>query len=724
MNWFDDQVKKCKINDQEVFEDSLNQIVQSLTGKKDDSQVPNRGEKFLDDMGYILQYYHIKLKTIPDEIKKADDPVAYLISPYGMNKRSVHLEKGWYQDASGAMLGVRKKDKCTVALIPRGFYGYCYIDSNGKYIKIDQHNEEEFEKEAVAFYKPFPLKKMSLGSLLSYIIGTLSIKDYLFFGIITMLLTFMGTMWPKLNNLLFSTVIESESYSLLGAILVFSVCLIVSSQMISSIKSLFMARINTKLGLSIESATMMRILSLPVSFFKDYSSGELSARAGHMNALAGMLSSAVLSTGLTSIFSLIYILQIFNFAPSLVVPSMCIILSTMIISTLSALFQMHYSKKQMELGAKESGMNYAHISGIQKIKLSGAEKRVFARWGKIYSKEVKLAYNPPFFLKISGVITTSITLLGSVIIYYISVRNGMDVASYYAFNTAYGMVSGAFSSLAGVVLNIAKIKPVLEMAKPIMDTIPEISKEKQIVTKISGAVSFENVSFRYDEKKPMIIDNLSLNIKSGQYVALVGKTGCGKSTLLRLMIGFEKANEGAIYYDRKNINSIDMKSLRRQLGVVMQNGQLMQGDIYSNITLSAPWLTMDDAWKAAEIAGVAEDIRNMPMGMHTVITEGSGGLSGGQKQRLLIARAVASKPKILLFDEATSALDNITQKKISEALDQLKCTRIVIAHRLSTIRNCDRIIVLDEGKIAEDGTYDELIEKNGIFAELVARQVI
>ena len=231
-----------------------------------------------------------------------------------------------------------------------------------------------------------------------------------------------------------------------------------------------------------------------------------------------------------------------------------------------------------------------------------------------------------------------------------------------------------------------------------------------------------NVSFRYNENMPLVVDNLSLKIRPGQYVAIVGTTGCGKSTLMRLMLGFETPDKGSVYYDGRDLSTIDLKSIRKKIGVVMQEGKLFQGDIYSNIVISAPHLTIDDAWEAAELAGIADDIRRMPMGMFTMIGEGSGGVSGGQRQRLMIARAIAPKPKILMFDEATSALDNLTQKRVSESLDSLNCTRIVIAHRLSTIRECDRIIVLDKGKIIEDGSYEELIEKEGFFAELVARQ--
>ena len=245
---------------------------------------------------------------------------------------------------------------------------------------------------------------------------------------------------------------------------------------------------------------------------------------------------------------------------------------------------------------------------------------------------------------------------------------------------------------------------------------------KEIVTKLTGGIELNNVYFRYNENSPYIVNNLSLKIRPGEYVAIVGRTGCGKSTLMRILLGFEKPEKGAVYYDGKDINRLDLGSLRQKIGTVMQSGGLFQGDIFSNIVISAPHLTLDEAWEAAEVAGIADDIRAMPMGMQTLISEGQGGISGGQKQRIMIARAVAPKPKILMFDEATSSLDNKTQKQVGEALDKMGCTRIVIAHRLSTIRHCDRILVLDGGRIIEDGSYEQLIRKNGYFAELVKRQ--
>ena len=270
---------------------------------------------------------------------------------------------------------------------------------------------------------------------------------------------------------------------------------------------------------------------------------------------------------------------------------------------------------------------------------------------------------------------------------------------------------------------ISDIRPKLKNITAFFECEPEISSDKQTVTHLSGGIELNNITFRYGENKT-IFNNLSLKIRPGEYVAVVGKTGCGKSTLIRLLLGFEEPQKGVIYYDGKDLSKLDYKSLRQKIGIVMQNGKLFSGDIFSNIAISSPALTLDEAWEAAEKAGIAEDIRNMPMGMNTILSDGGGGISGGQRQRILIARAVAAKPRIMIFDEATSALDNITQTTVSETLDNLKCTRIIVAHRLSTIKNCSRIIVLDGGKIVQDGSYEELINEDGLFAELINRQKV
>ena len=723
MGWFDEQIKERKQNDNEVFAETFMHIAGAVMGKKTAKALNDDRTVTKNAIDEILKYYHAKTREVPDDIKDMNDQIEYLMRPYGIMRRNVTLTKGWYQDAIGAMLGTLKEDGRIVALIPTGLSGYSYYDDEtGKRRKITRKNEAKFSEDAIAFYKPFPLEKIGIPALLKYIVQTLRPADFVSIALCTLAVTALGMFMPKLNNLLFGTVITAGNMRILYAIAVFTVCVSVSTAMMTAVKTMVTERINTKMSISVQAATMMRVLSLPADFFKDFSAGELSARAQYINQLCNLLVSTVMSTGLTSLFSLIYISQVFVYAPALVVPSLMIILVTVLLSVASSVMQMKITKKQMLLGGKSNGLCYSLISGVQKIKLSGAEKRAFAQWGNLYAEQAQLLYNPPMFLKINSVINMAVSLTGTIVLYYMAVRSGISVADYYAFNTAYGMVLGAFMSLAGIALTVARLKPILEMAKPILAAVPEISEGKEVVTRLSGGIELNNVSFRYSENMPLILDDLSLKIRPGQYVAIVGKTGCGKSTLMRLLLGFETPQKGAVYYDGKDLNTMDLKSLRRKIGVVMQNGKLFQGDIFSNIVISAPWLTLDDAWEAAELAGIAEDIRHMPMGMHTVISEGSGGISGGQRQRLMIARAIAPKPKILMFDEATSALDNLTRKKVSQSLDSLKCTRIVIAHRLSTIKQCDRILVLDKGKIVEDGTYRELIAQNGFFAELVARQ--
>mgnify|MGYP002514773320 FL=1 len=728
MGWFDEQIRERKRQDNERFADAMDEISAIITREKIelscDEGETTKQESITRAIGRVLRYYHIKPKEVPDDIKNLQEQLEYLCRPYGVMRRTVKLEKGWYKDAIGALLGTRK-DGTVVALLPRRFFGYSYYDeTTGREVRLSSTTEEDIEETAICFYKPFPAKKLNIPTMLRYVIGCVPVSAYGLVIIMMLLTTLVGMLSPRITHIIFDEVIPSESMRLFWAVIVFSVCLSISTMLMGILKSLIDGRVSTQMSMSIQSATMARVLSLPAEFFKKYSAGELSTKLQYFNSLCSTLYSSFMVTGLGSIFSLIYITQVFTYAPALVFPSLCITVATLGFSIFNTFIRMKNSRQSMEVSGKKNGLTYALLTGIQKIKLSGSERRAFTRWTKVYAEEVRTTYGIPLAILLSGTIGMAISLTGTIVMYYFAVQSGVSVADYYAFTAAYGMVSGAFSSLVGIGLQAANIRPTLEQVKPIMEAVPEISEDKKVVTRVSGGIELNNVSFRYNESMPWVLDNLSLKIKPGQYVAIVGKTGCGKSTLLRLLLGFETAQKGAVYYDGKNIDTLDLKSLRKKIGVVMQNGKLFHGDIFSNITIAAPWLTLGDAWEAAELADIAEDIRAMPMGMHTIIAEGSGGISGGQRQRLMIARAIAPKPKILMFDEATSALDNITQRKVSEALDGLKCTRIVIAHRLSTIRHCDRIIVLDGGKIIEDGTYDELLAMDGFFTELVKRQRI
>ena len=671
----------------------------------------------------ILNYYHFAPGEIPDNVKDPEEQLEYCLRPHGIMRRNVTLEEGWYRDAFGPMLAARREDGLLVALLPRPARGYWFADPvTGEKKTLNKQTAALFDRDAICFYRPLPQKPLGTGDLLAYLKNCLSLWDYGMILGLTLLATLVGMLLPGATRVLTGFVLESGSPLLLAGAAAFLVAVTVSNLLIEAVRGLGMARLETKASLSVEAAVMARLISLPPRFFRSYSSGELASRFSAVKQLCALLLGAVFSLGITSLMSLLYITQIVRFAPGLAAPALGVILATAGLGLAASLLQRKVSRRAMELGARENGLSYALISGIQKIKLAGAEKRAFARWARAYAETAEMTYDPPLFLKVSGVLTTAVALAGTALLYFLAVKTGVSPSEYIAFNTAYGAVMGAFASLTGVALTVAQIKPILDMAEPILKTQPETSEGKTMVTRLSGAIELSNVRFRYRDSMPYVIDGLDLKIRPGEYVAVVGTTGCGKSTLIRLLLGFETPEKGAVYYDGKDLSKLDLPSLRRRIGAVTQDGALFQGDIYSNIVISAPQLTLDEAWAAAELAGIADDIRAMPMGMQTVISEGQGGISGGQKQRLMIARAVAPKPRILLFDEATSALDNKTQKQVSDALDSLDCTRIVVAHRLSTIRHCDRILVLDKGRIVEDGDYETLVAKNGLFAELVARQ--
>jgi len=725
MGWFTEQIQERKEQDQKTFSESVESIAKAVLGEKNaealDSGNPDRDRR--DAMEAVLRYFKMKPRPVPDSVKDFDEQLEYCMRPYGVMRRTVTLRGKWYVDGFGPMIGTLKANGQKVALLPYGFGGYYRLDPDtGGRIRINKENAEELEREARVFYRPLPQKKLNIGDLLLYMRKCISMTDLALLWGISLLVSLVGLMTPRIHLLLTGIIYESGRTDMLLGTAVFILAAMATSAMINISRSLMLNRMENKLSVSMEAAAMMRVLSLPADFFRQSSSGELNNRLSAVNQLSALIVGKILSVGVTSLLSLLYIVQIVDIAPSLALPALGIAVATTLLTVMTSLRQIQYSRRMMQQNAKLDGMTYSMINGVQKIKLAGAEKRMFARWGKMYAAAAKIQYNPTLLIKVGSAFSLMIAVAGNLALYFFAVKNGVTGSQYISFTASFGAVSAAFGALADIAMTISTIKPTLEMAEPILKAEPEASEGREILTSLSGNIELNNISFRYNPSMPYVLKNLNLKIRSGEYIAIVGRTGCGKSTLVRLLLGFETPEKGAIYYDGKDITSLDLRSLRRRIGSVTQDGTLIQGEIFENIVISAPQLTLKDAWEAAEIAGIADDIREMPMGMNTVISEGQGGISGGQKQRLMIARAVAPKPKILIFDEATSALDNLTQKKVSDALDGLKCTRIIIAHRLSTIRHCDRILMLEDGKIIESGTYDELISQNGRFAEMVERQ--
>lgn len=708
MGWFDEQIRTRKQNDEKVFSDAFIGLSSVVMGKKAAAFTRNERERAHDAIEEILKFYHIHAEPLPKGVDSVSDQLEFLLRPSGIMRREVSLKGDWYKDSMGPLLGFFQ-DGSPAALIPHGG-GYRFFDwESARTVRLNKDTASRLKEEAFCFYKPLPLGRMTVRDLFGYIWGTLSAFDYMFLLCVTLAVTLLGLISPAITQLLYSYIVPSGQISLLLSLAVMLTGTAVSAALVGIVRQLALSRMETKLSVSVEAAVMARVLSLPASFFKQFSAGDLSSRMQGIGQLCAAISSAVLGIGASSLFSLIYLGQVFSFAPSLVAPSLLITLLSLAVTALSALCQVRYGKKQLMAAAKNSGVVFSLFTGIQKIRLAGAERRAFAHWAEGYREQAEYQYASPVFVRAGEAIAAGITTVGTILIYYSAAMHQVAAADYIAFSASFGMVSGALTSLASVGVMAAQIRPLVEMVEPILQAEPEVAEGKQMIRRLSGGLELSNISFRYVPDGPLILDNVSLKIRPGQYVAVVGETGCGKSTLMRLMLGFEKPQKGAVYYDGKDLAKADLKSLRQHIGVVMQNGKLFQGDIYSNIVISAPELSLDDAWEAAEMAGIADDIRAMPMGMHTLISEGGGGISGGQRQRLMIARAIAPRPRILMLDEATSALDNVTQKKVSDSLERLGSTRIVIAHRLSTIRHCDRILVMEKGRITADGDRKSVV---------------
>lgn len=667
-------------------------------------------------LGEILSFYHFKT-NIPDGV----DPLAYVTETLNISSRSVRLEGDWFKDAIGPYLG-RTVDGQTVAILPRRNH-YEYFDRGaGKRIRITKQTAANLEADAMYFYMPLPAGKLSLRDLYSYMLRALTPWDYVQLIGATALASILAMTLPAMTQLVFSGLIPSAQVSLVLPILFLLVFSVTSTHLVNILKTLAVGVVNLRAGASLQSAAMARVMALPADFFKQHATGEISAQLNSIDNLTAATVSAVFSSGLTGLFSLIYITQISAFAPALTVPAIIVLALKTILSLTCVVIGTKRANIRMKKQGTLSGLVLTIINGIQKIRLSGAEKRIFARWANEYNDVAALTYRQPKVLLFRQAIMGFISLAGLVVIYYAAAASGVSSANYMAFNSAYGLVSGAFTALIGVVSTLTEFGPMLNMMKPILEAEPEIEPGKLIPEQLSGKISISHVSFRYSKDGPMLLDDLTLDIAPGEYLAIVGATGCGKSTLMRLMLGFEKPEQGAIYYDDHDLKSLSLRGLRRKIGTVLQHGQLISGSIFSNLSIVKPDMTAKEAWDALDKAGLADDVRRMPMQLETMLGENGSGISGGQRQRLLIARAMVGNPKIVFMDEATSALDNVAQAHAVRSLDALNCTRVVIAHRLSTIQNCSRIVVLENGKIVEDGTYDELIALNGKFAALVARQ--
>ncbi len=718
------KIKLKQEQEQIAFEESFYKLSSIVMGEESLFARMKNSQKSKNACKQVLSFFGMPAPRDDEEIPALEDQLRHFFEPVGVMWRTVELKDRWYQDGVGPMIAFTQEGE-TIALIPAGRGGYTFQNpASGKKTTVTQQIAQQFDPQCLLFYKALPQKPLNLGDLLKYMAGCIHLKDITYIILITLFATLLGMVTPFFNRVVFSYLVPHMlSENLLGLFLII-VNVSIVTLLIQLTKGFLTARIQFKISLFVQSAFMQRVLMMNTGFFKDYTAGDLSYRMDAIGRLTNTVINTIFLSGVSGIFSLVYLVQIAALAPGLAGVSAFAAGASLGITALSVVFGTSVARKKMAAAGKLNGWVYAVLVGIQKIKLTGAEKRAFVKWSEKYADTARYEYDPPRILKVLPVLSAILPLLASILIYFTAANHNISSPSFMAFSSAYGLLLGSVMSLSRVVQDFVTIKPTLDLAKPILEQVPETGVVKQQVQKIRGDIEINNLSFRYHESSPLVLDGVNLHIRAGEYVAIVGKTGCGKSTLLRLLMGFEAPSVGAIYYDGINLDSLDVRSLRRNIGIVMQDGKLFSGSVLSNITISASHMSEAQAWQVAEVAGIAEDIRKMPMKMNTHISEGDSGISGGQKQRLMIARALASNPSVIMLDEATSALDNITQKQISDAISTLHTTRIVIAHRLSTIQQCDRILMLEDGKIVEEGTFDELVAKDGSFAQLSKRQMI
>jgi ATP-binding cassette subfamily C protein len=647
--------------------------------------------------------------------------------------RQVALRDDWWNHDHGPILARTDETDDPVALIPKGPRTYQFFDvKSGASGTIDEQVAATLHPFGYVFYRVFPDGPQSAIDLIKFGANGL-MQDLWTLVAMGIGVGLLGALTPFFTGKLFDTAIpEAER----GLVFQFTIALFVGALVSAAFKitqSIAVVRIQGKMDYSLQAAVWDRLLNLPSTFFRDYSSGDLAERAAGVNDIRDMISGAGVGSILGSVSSVFYVALMFKYDAKMALLAMFLTAVFVTVTTTANYLQLRHQRTMLTLQGKITGLVLQLVGGVWKLRVSGAENHSFKIWARDYSSQRRLEFKIGRIQNVVEVFNSGFPVLSSMAIFFVLVkfiegaaRAGspppLSTGEFVAFTSAYTAFQTAMQSLSEASLQMLKIVPTYERLRPIITTEAETDESRSHPGTLKGEIEVAHVTFRYTEDGPLILNDMTLTIKPGEFVAFVGGSGCGKSTLMRLMLGFEVPERGSVYYDGQDLGSLDLREVRTQIGVVLQNSQLLPADIFRNIVGTSS-LTIDDAWEAARLAGLDVDIEDMPMGMHTYVSEGGGGLSGGQRQRLMIARALVRRPRILFFDEATSALDNRSQAQVTESMERLQATRIVIAHRLSTIINADRICYLEAGKVAEVGSYEELMELDGLFAQLARRQM-
>ena len=656
----------------------------------------------------------------------ARDPLAAIAQASGLRTRAVTLETGWWRRDAGPLLGTVAADGRPVALVPRRPGRYELVDpQNGTRSRVDRSVAATLAPQAHAFYRPLPARPLDGRDLLRFALrdGRRDAARLLLFAFVVSLLSLVP---PIVAGVLFEDVVPARDEDRLVGLSLLLVAVAFGAAGFTIVQGIAWLRLEGLVSTSLQAAIWDRLLGLPVPFFRRYTSGDLTTRALGVDAIRDTLARATTTIAVAGFVAVSNGVLMIVFDPLLGLVAAAVVVVAVVVIVLIGRSMLPHQRRLQETRGYEYGTAVQLFGGIAKLRVARAEVRAFAVWGHWFARMKQAFYRAQRRFLVLTAFSACWPLVGTALVFLAAAGlpgRTISAAAFLAFNTAFQQVVAAMLRLSAAVVNVVGAIPVWERTRPIFEAVPEAEGTQVDPGQLQGAIDLSEVSFRYAADGPLVLDEVTFRAEPGQFIALVGPSGSGKSTLLRVLLGFEQPETGAIEYDGKDLGHLDVRAVRQQMGVVVQNARLLPGSIFQNIIGSSALLGLDDAWEAARIAGLADDIRAMPMGMQTFISEGGTAFSGGQRQRILIARAVAAKPNILLFDEATSALDNRTQASVTASLERLRATRIVIAHRLSTIRSADQILVLQGGRVVQHGTYADLAERAGPFAELARRQL-
>ncbi len=665
-----------------------------------------------------------------EDLRRVAEPLEAIARASQVRMRRISLADKWWKKDSGPILTYTKDDH-PVAILPISDNHYEIFDPlERSRTRVDEHTAAKLSPTGYVFYRPFPDTKFKIRDLLQFALRG-HIKELIYIMLAGVITSVLGMLTPQATAILIDNAIPDANRGLLTQIGLGLLAVTFGQTMFDLTQAFAIIRLQTFAESSTQAAVWDRLLNLQASFFRQYSVGDLKSRVSSISQIHQKLSSTVLKSIFSSFFSLLNLGLLFYYSTTLALLACFVAVVNIGITIFSGILTVQKFRPLLELEGQIFGVMVQLINGVSKIRVSGAETRAFAYWSRQYTHQLKLMLRTQSIEDGVSFITKVLPPLTNALLFWVAASmiqespgsGGLSTGIFLAFNAAFGSFIGGATSLSTTVVDIMQVLPMWKRAEPILTAIPEITSSKTDPGRLSGKLLVDHVIFRYRDDGPLTLDDVTIKAEPGEYIALVGPSGSGKSTLFRLLLGFDHPESGTIYYDGQDLAGLDVNAVRRQLGVVMQNSRMMSGSIFDNIA-SGAMITMEEAWDAARASGLADDIETMPMGMHTVVSEGATNLSGGQRQRLLIARALVLKPRILLFDEATSALDNRTQAIVSESLERLQVTRIAIAHRLSTIRNAHRIYVLQDGRVVQQGSFAELAKQQGLFAQLMARQML